>query len=355
MMIVLLVTVVLSVDVAFMQLTRTQLRSATDAASRAASENLSRTQDPDLARAAAKAFAAQNNVNNDGLQLADEDIVFGRSERPGGGDVVFQPGVQPFNTVQITGRRTDSSLSGPVPLFFGHILGTPTFQPTHIAASMNLDRDLCLVVDRSGSMKFGLNNSNIAGGLTGCDPPHPTLSRWSALSVAVQAFIDGLNSTQQQEQLAMASYGSDDSACGINFNAADLNQPLDFDYSNTTAQMASLSAIPINGFTNIEAGIARGIEALTDPARARPLAEKTMVLLTDGIFNRGNHPAIIAATAASQDIVIHTLTFSAGAEQTAMQAVAAATGGQHFHAPNAAALEDIFREIASTLPVVMTQ
>jgi Flp pilus assembly protein TadG len=79
MMIVLMVTVVLSVDLAFMHLTRTQLRSATDAASRAATESLSRNQDTDIARADAKAMAARNEINGAGLRLADQDIVFGRS------------------------------------------------------------------------------------------------------------------------------------------------------------------------------------------------------------------------------------------------------------------------------------
>ena len=354
MMIVLIVTVVMSVDIAVIQLSRTELRSATDAASRAGTEALSRTQDVAAARAAAKAVAQSNKVNGKGLQLTDADIEFGRSDRPAGGDVVFTQGEEPFNTVRVTGRRTDGSPSGPVPLFFAKILGVSNFQPTHIASSMNLDRDLCLVVDRSGSMKFSLNNNRIAGGLGGCDPPHPTLSRWSALNVAVGAFIEGLESTDQLEQLALASYASDNRSCGIDFSDAEVNQVLDFDYSNTVAQMANLSGIPINGFTNIEAGIAAGIDALTGP-EARPLAEKTMVLLTDGVFNRGAHPRFIAATAAAQGITIHTVTFSAGAEQTAMQQVAAAAGGQHFHAPDAAALERIFREIASTLPVVMTE
>ena len=34
----------------------------------------------------------------------------------------------------------------------------------------NLDRDIMLVVDRSGSMKFGIENDRVAGGLGNCDP-----------------------------------------------------------------------------------------------------------------------------------------------------------------------------------------
>jgi len=48
------------------------------------------------------------------------------------------------------------------------------------------------------------------------------------------------------------------------------------------------------------------------------------------------------------------VTFSDEADFPRMRAVAAATGGEHFHAPDAAALERIFRQIAATLPVLLT-
>jgi hypothetical protein len=38
-----------------------------------------------------------------------------------------------------------------------------------------------------------------------------------------------------------------------------------------------------------------------------------------------------------------------------MQDVAAATGGKHFHAPNAEELVKIFKEIAATRPVLLTE
>ena len=127
------------------------------------------------------------------------------------------------------------------------------------------------------------------------------------------------------------------------------------DYQPVLSAMSRLNGIPINGWTNIAAGIDRGVAVLTDPARSRPLAEKTMVLLTDGIYNRGRDPRLAAQDADRVGIVIHTVTFSSGAEQGAMRDVAAATGGNHYHAPDAAALDRIFREIALTLPVLLTQ
>ncbi len=62
MMIVFLASVAFSVDVAYMQLTKIKLRSATDAAARAAGEGLSRAQDIGYARQAAKDIAAANLV-----------------------------------------------------------------------------------------------------------------------------------------------------------------------------------------------------------------------------------------------------------------------------------------------------
>ena len=76
--------------------------------------------------------------------------------------------------------------------------------------------------------------------------------------------------------------------------------------------------------------------------------------MTDGLKNRGREPVLAANDAALQNIVINTVTFSDEADFARMRAVADATGGKHYHAPDAAALERIFREIAATLPVLTT-
>ena len=78
-----------------------------------------------------------------------------------------------------------------------------------------------------------------------------------------------------------------------------------------------------------------------------------MVLMSDGHYTVGTQPRLVAPQAANQDIIIHTISFGE-ADQDEMQAIADATGGNHYHAPDAAALQDIFEEIALTLPVVFT-
>ena len=64
-------------------------------------------------------------------------------------------------------------------------------------------------------------------------------------------------------------------------------------------------------------------------------------------------PILSAKKAAKKDIRIDTITFSNDAD-IRMTDVAAATGGRQFHAPTAADLSRIFKEIAATLPVLIT-
>jgi hypothetical protein len=62
---------------------------------------------------------------------------------------------------------------------------------------------------------------------------------------------------------------------------------------------------------------------------------------------------VVAAQAADQNIIIHTIT-SGEADPVEMKAISDATGGNNYIAPTAEALQDAFEEIALTLPVVLT-
>jgi Flp pilus assembly protein TadG len=357
-LIVFLVAVVFSIDVGYMFLTRTQLRASTDAAARAAGEALSRVQNMAQARQAAKDLAAANPVAGAPLLLDDSDIVFGNSQSGAGGAWTFTAGGLPTNSIRVNGRRTTSSPSGNVPLLFGRLMGVNYFEPTQTATTVRLDRDIVLVVDRSSSMKLGLDS--LAEFMSTSDPRFPLPppspdSRWAALSAAVDTFIDTLATTPQAEQVGLVSYGSEGTWCGIYNTASDIDQPLATDTALIHDGIQRISNRVFNGATAISAGIDNGVVVLTDPARARPYAGKTMVLLTDGSANSGRPTLDAARDAVARDIVIHTITFGAGANQAAMEQVAALGGGKHYHAPDAQTLRDIFREIALTLPVMFTQ
>jgi hypothetical protein len=347
-----LIAAAFAVDVAYMQLTRTELRTATDAAARAAAKTLSLTQNPADARAAARDAARRNRVAGDALVVRNSQIEIGRGvQATETSRFAFTPGGAQLNAVRVTGLRTRTSAAGPVGLFLGHIMGVREFQPQHVATSTQLDREICLVVDRSGSMMWDTNGNEISA--PSCSPPQPA-SRWMSLNTAVAGFLDELEQTPQQEQCSLASYSSNGSGCGIRFNTSDLNVALGFDYQSIRDEMARLSSQPVQGSTAIGAGVDRGIDALTSN-RSRRYAVKTMVLMTDGLHNSGREPIISARQAARENITINTVTFGDDADLRRMREVAEATGGQHFHAPDAEALEEIFREIASTLPVMLTE
>jgi hypothetical protein len=354
--VVFLASVVLSVDVAYMQLCRTRLRSATDAAARAAGEALSRAQDIDISRQAAKDTAQANLVAGAPLLLDDEDIVFGHSDQQEGGAWDFVPGGEPINAVRVNGRRTRTAPSGSIPTLFGKFFNVFDFQPTQLATVVRLDRDICLVVDRSSSMKLFLTDTAptmSTGDSRFCQPPNMVQSRWGALSVAVDRFTSALLTTLQSEHLGLVSYGSNYTSCSYTNYAATINQALSEDYTDATAALQNISGSKFNGMTDISAGILKGIEVLTSP-QARPYAAKTMVLMSDGAYTQGVQPSTVAPQAAAEDIVIHTITFGE-ANPAEMQAIADATGGNHYIAPDAAALQDIFEEIALTLPVMFTE
>ncbi len=346
-----------AVDVAWMQLVRTELRTATDSAARAGAKELSLSQDQTSAKNRAKQAALRNEVAGAGLQLANNDIQIGESTQANENARFKFTGnnVKP-NSVRVTGRRTDSSLGGPVNLMFAGVLGVDDFEPVHVATSTQLDRDICLVVDRSGSMMWKLTGgSQVPEGSEGeCGKPHPTKSRWGSLATALDAFLVELDKTKQKEIVGMVSYSSDTTECGNTYKISTIDADLSFDYSPIRSKMTALSSKPVKGRTAISAGIDNGIKVLTG-AKVRPFAVKTMVLMTDGIHNTGPEPILSAGVAAQNEITIHTVTFSDDADINRMKAVASATGGLHFHADDQQELVSVFKEIAATLPVMLTE
>ena len=351
----LIIMAAFAVDVAWMQLARTELRIATDSAARAGAKELSLSQDIATARSTAKTAARRNLVAGDPLLLADEDIQVGRSTQSGTARFQFTTTNNQPNAIRVTGRRTDGSASGPVDLLFAGVLGVDQFEPTEVAASTHLDRDICLVVDRSGSMMWILTGGSVfPSGTQECDPPHPTQSRWGALATALETFLVELDKTVQDEHVALASYSSDTNECGNNYRISEINSDLVSDYSVIRSEMNKIGSKPVKGRTAISAGIDEGIKVLTG-SKTRPFANKTMIVMTDGIHNLGPEPVDSARVAATKDIVIHTVTFSDDADVQRMQDVAAATGGRHFHAADQAELIKVFREIAATLPVLTTE
>jgi len=314
-------TVALSVDVAYMHLVKSELRSATDAAAKAAAENLARTQNPSSALQRGQEIARLNMVANRGLELRASDFEMGRSDVGNDGKFRFSIAGSPINSVRVRGTRTNSSTGGSVSLFFGRVFNTSTFQPEETATATYIERDVVLVVDRSGSML--------------------DFNKFRDLKLAISVFNSVLNSSPVIERVGLASYSSD----------ATEDVPLTDNLSLIDAAMQRMSA---DGFTNISGGIDAGGNIM-QRGRSRAFVERTMIVLTDGMENRGRRAIRAAEDQAALGVVIHTITFGRDADRRAMRDVAAIGKGRSFHADNGTQLEAVFREIALTLSSILTE
>ncbi|MCP4175336.1 MAG: VWA domain-containing protein [Fuerstiella sp.] len=319
-----------AVNIAWMQLTRTELRTATDAAARAGSRMLSRTQDTDIARSVAIDAASRNTVAGNALALDSADVTFGTSAPDAAGDWLFTQKPEDtngLNGVHITGRRTSGSASGSVPMLFTGLFDRGHFEPVKTAVASHMDRDVMLVLDRSGSMARRTPGGN----------------RWRDMKRAVTAFLSALISTPQDELVGVATYST----------SSTLDENMTLNYAQLTATIDKLS---VGGWTAIGKGLQDGIAGITDPSFARANAAKTIVVMTDGQHNRGIMPEIVARKAHdTYGITVHTITFSRSADRSHMQLVARNGGGRHWHADDQAELIAVFEEIANNLPTLLTE
>lgn len=321
-MIILFVVAALAVDFAHIHVTRSELRTATDAAARAAMENLGRTQDIDQARQAGIDAANMNFVAGKRLELELGDLQFGvQGEGPDGGPI-FEPADENQNAVRVVGRRTDESPSGSVPMLFGPIFGVTKFQPVMTASAVREDRDIALVLDISGSMRNG--------------------NKFNALVAAVMVFIDELKDMPQEEQVSLTLYST---------TSAQI-LPLSTDLDAIADELATRSP---GGWTAIGLGLEDGLDSVLNDPLARPFATKEIILLTDGRHNTDISPDLVAPDCADAGVRVHTITFGNDADEALMQEVADIAGGIHVHAPSEPALIDAFRTIARHIPVMLIE
>ncbi len=359
------------INIVYIQRQQTQGQIAADLAARYGIDMLSRTNDQDEIEAEVTALAKANwSIGRDGGDGTEVDVnvSFGNITYSNGAPV-FNSNAVPVNAVQVSLEKPTGMAAFGTPANNSILLGKA-------ATAAALERDLCVVLDRSGSMKADSNNSYYYP----YDPyttnpmtydsywssysyywyyyyAHPTKSLWSDAVDATQGLIDEINDTEQNEYLSLVTYGSsgtwsrpNQSVVWQNFsyNDSDIEVGLTSDYASCITRLNSLTSDkPLEGMTNIAAGIDSGVDALVNGANTRPYAYKTLIVLTDGNANRGREPADAAADAYAQGVQVHTVTFGTGANQADMIAAADAGGGNHYHAPDGDALEDIFRELAN--------
>ncbi|OAI57832.1 hypothetical protein AYO47_07490 [Planctomyces sp. SCGC AG-212-M04] len=395
-LILLLAMVMMSVDVATMQLSRTELRAATDAAAKAGAEALLRTQSQTEAVKAALAFAELNNVGGKAFKIGSQDVVVGTSVYQTDGSWAFSAGGSKPNAVRVNSHMETGSASGPITLAFGKVFKSGNFAPAKTSTASAMTQEICLAIDRSASMAFDLSGVEWEYPNGGDFLKRPKKSsRWDSLLTAVGLYLDEVEDTAVSSRVALVTWGSfvtdiiptglkkdkkdkndvdyskkkkfkekaakdsDSTGTGSGVDQAlapvmaSLDAALTLDYDAIVGKLMQRTDFPILGSTNMSAGIDKGVEVLTSSS-ARPYAQKTLILMTDGQWNEGRSPILAAEDARDKGVMIHVVTFLPDAVSSDAQMVASITGGLYIHANNEAELVAAFEKLARTLPVVLT-
>ncbi|MEO1498255.1 MAG: vWA domain-containing protein [Planctomycetota bacterium] len=354
----------LAINWSYIELTNTQLRSASDATAKAAVVALSQTQNQAEARTIARALARNYRIGGQELRIRGRDIQFGNAETQPDGSIVFNQGVQPLNAAQVVATCGEGAATGKVSALLGNILNPDEFELSKTATAAKYDHDIAMVVDRSASMAWDLsgtdfsypaeynNDSTLQNYFK---PPHPTESRWAKLVDALKVFREVIEDRNLNAQVGLVSYASNYSFGLFSSTRVSRDQLLSLNTSDFIAAAETISASPIIGDTNIGAGIDNGRSVLLSASERRMTANRTMVLLSDGRRTEGNDPVARARRAANNRITVHTVSFGDGADQQVMANIAAEAGGNHYHASTAAQLRTAFQTIAEQLPAILVQ
>lgn len=365
----LVVIVMFFVDVAYMQLTRTELQAATDAAAKAACESIDATSSVAQIKQVALDVAAANTVGGSPLILDADDIVVGQSDLQADGSWLFQPGAAPFTAVQINSMKSDAKSSGAVNLFFAGAFGTNSFTPSQESVASQFDHEIMLCVDRSHSMCFDFSGVDWSYPAQSDDPnwdpaisdychrPHIN-SRWAALRAAVNVFLDSVdaNNSHEQQRVGLVTWASAyNSPCSSTaFPASRVDAQLGLNFNQVRTAIDIMGTQPMQGATNMSAGLNAAINVLNG-AGSNPLAKKTIILFTDGQWNTGDAPSTITSTASASNITIHIVTLLGNLDMSEMDDLSDENGGIHYNASTQAELIAAFDTLARSLPVVLTQ
>lgn len=352
---ILVVTLILAayaINLAHIQLVRTEMQVATDASTRAASKVFTSSGDWNQALAAAQSLANQNLVNSNPLQLSAGDFTPGTATRVALSQRYhYQPGGTSPNALRLKVEKKPGAASGPVVLAFPMLGGQAFSQLAAESVVTQVELDIALVVDRSGSMAYAANeiaayppNPQAAPAGWQFGDPVPSPSRWLDTVDAVQAFLSELKHSPQNERVTLVTYAG----------SAKVEHDLTDKYSLPIQALSNYSKSFASGATNISSAMQVAANQLTYSGASRPWAAKVLVVMTDGIQTEGYDPIFVAESIAAGGIMIFTITFSAEANQDAMRQVAAKGGGLHFHATHAAGLAHVFREVARNMPTVIS-
>lgn len=344
-LVVFLVFAAFTIGVAQIQLSKTELRTAVDAASRAGCWELGESGSPSDAADKAISVASKNKVAGKSFSLTQNDVAVGNASVGPNGRFVFTPGQGPFNSLRVLGKRDDSH-GGGIGAVFGGLIGVSSYGIAEVSTSVRADRDISVVIDRSGSMMRLLDKEfEYPCNCDATTPPHPSDSRWAKMLQGYSLFLSVLDTTPSEEKVGLITYGSDSST----------DCDLSGDYNISYDSLLWRSNFAIVGMTNLGQGLDDGLFQLFYGNGVRRYSAKTIVLLTDGRPNMGPDPLDEARACKAAGVTVHTITFGDFCDSTTMQSIADITGGTFYPAPDDSKLAEAFADIAKSVPILVVE
>lgn len=366
--VVLMAMAAFSIDISYIALTQTQLKAATDAASKAGTSALVQGKTDAEAIAAAIAMANQNTVNGKALMITSSDIQVGQSVLQTDGSWSFVAGLKPSQAMQITSNMSAANSNGAVNFFFAPVFGSKTFNATNTSVASAFACEVCLVLDRSHSMCFDQTDSDwsyplpyLLDWITAIKNKPATGSRWLALDTAINSFCTILKTANAPPRVGVVTWADDVDKKSTEYSlTGQTSVGCTTDLGLSTDMTAVYNAVKAKstkvmlGGTEMAAGMDAGKAMLTGTG-VKSYAKKVMILMTDGQWNAGRDPLLSAAECKAANITVHCVCFLQKADQTTTKAIASMTGGKFYYATDAASLNAAFKDLAYTLPVVLTK
>jgi len=346
---ILVILAAFSINFAHMELVRTQAQIASDASVRAAGRTFALTGDINAAKAIARNLAKRNSMNRRPIAMPDSAFTLGASTRAFTAErFKFKPLSQLPSGTKPNSLKIDVNDNSQQHLF-PNLGGQRTFSFNRTAISTQIEVDIALVLDRSGSMAYAADETFNAYAFPRASPPGwnfgqpaPPRSRWLDLVTASNSFLSYLEQSFVDENVALATYGT----------TATTDRGMTKNYQSVRQGIAVYTKSFPPGATNIGDGINNGATLLSS---GRSFASKVILVMTDGRRTAGPDPVPIATSLGKQGVIIFTVTFSNEADKTLMANVAAAGNGKHFHAATGGNLQAVFEDIARSIPTIITQ
>lgn len=344
-----------AINIAYIQLCQTELQISTDVAAKAAGRNYAIHRDFDQALAIANQAGQLNQVAGAALSFEADDLKTGMATlATTGGRYEFSEtsfDSDPVNSLELVGRRESDSANGEIGIYLPTFLGANQFEIRTTSVSTQVEVDVAIVLDRSGSMAYASNEAAVfppypAAAPLGWDfgSPAPTPCRWRDAVASVNSFLSQLSTTPLDEQVALATYA----------DGARIDQDLTRSYGDIQTALNQHTRQLDGGGTNIAAGLQAAQAALSADG-ARSFASKVIIILTDGKRSVGPNPTSMAQSIADDGTMIIAITFAQEADQGTMQKIAEIGNGFHIHAVDSTALLNAFETVNRKLPTILTR